>query len=91
MNLPNTTRNSGAASVNSGDTRRAQSGLSVPSVDGIKLRGEPSMIKTITGINHSTGQTAQGELMFGKTDSGTSLFWPELCVYVLAATIAMHQ
>ena len=78
MNMPVATRNPVAASTDPApvrDPRLAQSGSSEPSVDGIKLSGEPSMIKTITGINHGTGQTAQGELMFGKTDSGKPLFW----------------
>jgi hypothetical protein len=72
MSLPITRNN-----VVAPDTLLAQSGSSASSVDGIKLYGEPSTIKTITGVNRNTSpsQAAQGELMFGRTDSGKPLFW----------------
>ena len=78
MSFPVTARNNVAASCSSvpaRDTRFAQARLPRSSVDGIRLRGELSMIKTVTGISYSTGRQAQGELMFGKTDSGKPLFW----------------
>jgi hypothetical protein len=66
MNPPITTRNNVAASFNSGDTRLAQAGAGTP---------KPSTVKAVSGISLSTGQELQGELMFGRTNSGKPMFW----------------
>lgn len=44
-------------------------------VGGIAIRGEPSRLETITGTSHSTGKVMQGDLMFGRTSTGSPMFW----------------
>ena len=72
-----TTRNnvSAAAAVMPAPVRGtllAQAGAGPSSVS---VQGEPSTIKTLSGVSFSTGKVLQGELMFGRTDSGKPMFW----------------
>lgn len=64
-----------AASFNSTPARVAQAGADPSSVGGVSFSGPPSEIKTLTGLSFKTGQTLQGELIFGKDASGGNLFW----------------
>lgn len=45
------------------------------SVGGVATSGASSRIETITGVSYSTGQRLQGELIFGRTSTGSPMFW----------------
>ena len=43
-------------------------------IGGIPIQGSPSPLKPIGGVDRS-GRALQGELMFGRTQDGNTLFW----------------
>ena len=44
-------------------------------VGGVAIRGEPSRLETVAGTSQSTGKVLQGDLMFGRTATGSPMFW----------------
>jgi hypothetical protein len=53
----------------------AKSGEARYSAGGIKMRGQPLVVQTVADINAITGHVQTGQLMWGRTHTGTLLFW----------------
>lgn len=45
------------------------------SVGGQPLQGQPAFLSTVIGVDRSTGKQLGGDLMFGRTATGSALYW----------------
>ena len=48
---------------------------SVKTISGIEIRGEPTRVAWVGGVNQHTRQALQGQLMFSRDMEGRILFW----------------